>query len=96
MISIELNLCFTEAVLIELGIFICIRMVAMGAAIAVTSIFGLIVNSAATLAMPWYSNVWLLFPLYWCPCLVTYAMVPHFANLWRSKKVSTALHFKIN
>lgn len=56
-------------------------------------IMAVFIDGVATLAMPWYSNVWLIFPFYWCPYLAAHISVVLLVNYWRSEKVSLHHYF---
>lgn len=76
-----------KSIIKELIIALAARILGMIISIGIVTGLACIINITAPLAMVWFSNVWLIFPLYWCPCLVVSSLVPHLVGLWRSKKV---------
>ncbi|XP_077288076.1 uncharacterized protein LOC143912654 [Arctopsyche grandis] len=82
----------SKAVLWEFLIAIGARLAAQLATFGIGAAVSAIVDAAATLAMPWFANVWLIFPLYWCPCLVVYAIIPWLVDMWREKKRNMSLN----
>lgn len=85
-VNLFINLQLGE-VLLEFTIAVGARILGYLVGIGLTAVFAAIIDSAADLTMPWYSNVWLIFPLYWCPALVACALIVYLVDLWREKKV---------
>lgn len=84
---------FLGAVMTELAIAVIAQVLGQLAAMAVGATIGAIIDSSASLTMPWYSNIWLIFPLFWLPCASVYALVPNLINCWRSEKVYIIIIF---